>query len=200
MKPFHSISLLLILSSCYPSPSEDALTCHSDSGVFFSGSNQCDNFKKHEEVMLNAYILNTPQWTLDQMHAAMNGFSVRVLPESELKHDAKGRAYFTDATIPNFMIWGETSCQDGTIRLADDNFKSGVLCHEFGHVFMGCGMNDHQLMASNGVDAAIRYVEENYQPTPTLTGATGSSGLYSDSNPVFLTLPDGRQLVGEWTK
>jgi hypothetical protein len=174
--------------------------CRSDAGAFFNRTDQCNNFKKHEGVMLTGYSLNTPQWSESVLKGAISGINAKVLPDSELQHNSKtGRAYFTDPSLPDFQIWGETSCQDGLIQLADTNLKSGVLCHEFGHVFMGCGMNDHQLMATNGVDAATRYVENNYTPDIELTGATGSSGLYAlPVKVVHLMLPNGNYVTGTY--
>jgi hypothetical protein len=180
---------LLILSSCYPAASEDSVVCRSDAGVFFSElGDPCSNFKRHEQVMLEGYDLDTPQWTHSQLLTAMNGFNVRVLSRDELKFDSADRAYWTDPSIPNFKIWGQTWCQDGKIDLADDDFKTGVLAHEFGHVFMGCGPNDHEEMKTNGVDDAISYVQKNYV---TLTGASGGS-----LDGTWIPGPNGSELFG----
>jgi hypothetical protein len=186
------IPLLLLAAGCYGSPSASTM-CRTNRGAFLSGSLQCEDFQRHEDVMVKAYDLNTPQWSADYIASHIAGIDVTV--RSEVQHDAKGRAYWTDPGIPSFMIWGQTWCDQGRIDLADDNFGTGVLCHEFGHVFLGCTMDDHENMKTDGVNAAIAYVQKNYT---TLSGATSSlDGETEPAEPfVVLTGPAGQQVVG----
>lgn len=188
--------VLLLLCGCYGPPGGP--DCRTDGGTFVKGSNRCEEFQRHEDVMLTGYRQSTPQWSEEFRKSRVSGIVITV--RSEVLYDKNGRAYWKDDSIKDFRIWGQTWCEEGRIDLADENLHTGVLAHEFGHVFMGCGPFDHDGMATNGVGTAITYVQQNYV---ALTGASG--GSYSGEpiemeTPVLLTTEDGRQIIGVYER
>lgn len=171
---FKLIALILstITVGCGYYEEPHAVACRTDFlNIILQNSDKCYEFNNHEKIFLEGLELNT-KWTKEQAKDLLTGYAVVLKNKSELQYDKNGVAFWTSEDVPNFEIHGRAWCNELMIELADENFGSGILAHEFGHGLMQCGPFDHSNMAYNGINATIQYVQKNYK---SLTGASGGS-------------------------
>lgn len=111
------------------------------------------------------------------------GWRVELHPRPLYTDD--GRAYFEVSSHPGWLIWGLADCAQRVIILADLDFGSGVLAHEYGHALTECYAR-HEDFPALGLDAATAYVQQHY-----VTNAYGEPPHPAEGCPM-----DAMQLTG----
>lgn len=140
----HGALIALIYSGCYADPSTDTFVEI--------------NREQHDELFREAAIELT-EYTSVEIDNAISTWIVR-LSDRVLYH-SDHRAYF-DVGIPGFRAWGQADPRVKVITLADWDFKSGVLAHEFGHALSKDNFNDHEKFKTNGIDEVTRRIQETF--------------------------------------
>lgn len=138
----------------------------------------CDRQEAHDALFTDAALALTA-YTPEQLQLA--GWRVKLHPRP--LYDDNGRAYFTDSRYPDFRIWGLADCETRIIWLADLDYASGVLSHEYGHALEGdgrapefCGFGDHERFATNGIDAVTRLVQSEFEAAALRVPSDPSEG------------------------
>lgn len=166
---------LLLLASCaagrhnLSSQPNDGPACMTPCGLI-AKPKSCKALKAAELKILAAYAENVPEWTADEMCAAMKGW-VLIVHKMKPKDEACRALYpYPDVwTFGNLCITGYTHWQIKVVEIGNEDWGHNALAHELGHVFSvstGVGLG-HCDWEARGIKAALKSATGKDDPTPS---------------------------------
>jgi hypothetical protein len=162
---------LVVLASCaHAAPPVPAGYCETPCGLRWKGD--CTALAKTEKRVIAAYAKHAKEFgTREDICAAFAGYAVVVHRQDKTDKKKCGAGWL----LGTFCASGYTHYAEHVIEIFDDDFESGALAHELGHVLsQKTAGGGHCAWQERGIKAAIKEVTGSSDKSPPESTCIGS--------------------------